>query len=475
MGARGYQRAALGDGVWGAGVSGYRAFLDGKHVQPQPSGISGEFDLNGKLFGFQRQSITRALNAGKFALFTECGSGKTAMQAEWARQVCRHTGGDALILAPLAVTAQTVGEGAKFGVEITQCRSQKDVRRGVNVANYDMLKHFDAGHFDAVVLDESSILKNFTGATRRLLQDSFASTPYKLCCSATPSPNDHMELGNHSEFLDIMSGGQMLMRWFLNDTMKAGGYRLKGHAEADYWRWVASWSVCMEKPSDLGFSDDGWVMPALNIHEEIVSVDQSINANGQLFRVADVSATGLHREMRLTAPTRAARVAEIIGDSTDPWCIWCNTNYEADELMRVIDGAIEVRGDERTEAKEEKLLGFTNGAFQRIVTKPSIAGFGMNWQHCNKHIFCGLSYSYEQFYQAVRRSWRFGQTRPVDAYMVIAETEGPVLKTIRQKQKKHEEMKAAMVHAMAAIQNGTGRRQLASAVGTKQMNLPRWI
>jgi len=456
-------------------MSGYRAFLDGKHVQPQPSGISGKFDLNSKLFGFQRQSITRALNAGKFALFTECGSGKTAMQAEWARQVCHHSGGDALILAPLAVTAQTVAEGAKFGVEITQCRSQKDVRRGVNVANYDMLKHFDAGHFDAIVLDESSILKNFTGATRRLLQDSFAGTPYKLCCSATPSPNDHMELGNHSEFLDIMSGGQMLMRWFLNDTMKAGGYRLKGHAEADYWRWVASWSVCMEKPSDLGFSDDGWVMPALNIHEEVVAVDQSINANGQLFRVADVSATGLHREMRLTAPARAARVAEIIGDSKEPWCIWCNTNYEADELMRVIDGAIEVRGDERTEAKEEKLLGFTNGAFQRIVTKPSIAGFGMNWQHCNKHIFCGLSYSYEQFYQAVRRSWRFGQTRPVDAYMVIAETEGPVLKTIREKQKKHEEMKAAMVHAMAAIQNGTGRRQLASAVGTKQMKLPRWI
>jgi hypothetical protein len=216
-------------------------------------------------------------------------------------------------------------------------------------------------------------------------------------------------------------------------------------------------------------------MPALNIHEEIVAVDQSINANGQLFRVADVSATGLHREMRLTAPARAARVAEIIGDSKEPWCIWCNTNYEADELMRVIDGAVEVRGDERTEAKEEKLLGFTHGAFQRIVTKPSIAGFGMNWQHCNKHIFCGLSYSYEQFYQAVRRSWRFGQTRPVDAYMVIAETEGPVLKTIREKQKKHEEMKAAMVHAMAAIQNGTGRRQLASAVGTKKMNLPRWI
>lgn len=452
----------------------YEEFIASKHVRIPQVGITAPRPINGKLFDFQRMCVDRALKAGKFALFTECGSGKTAMQAEWAKQVAAHTGGDVLILAPLAVAAQTVAEGVKFGVPITQCRTQDDVRPGVNVANYEMLDRFDAGHFAGVVLDESSILKNFTGKTRKLLQESFSRTPFKLCCSATPSPNDHMELGNHSEFLDVMSGGEMLMRWFLNDTMKAGGYRLKGHAEADYWRWVASWSVCMEKPSDLGFSDDGWDMPELRIRERVVPVDQSVAANGQLFRVADMSATGLHSEMRLTAPDRAAAVAELVNDGRETWCVWCNTNYEADELMQRIPDAVEVRGDERMEAKEAKLNGFTRGEFRVIVTKPSIAGFGMNWQHCHKHAFCGLSYSYEQFYQAVRRSWRFGQTQPVDAHMVIAETEGRVLETVREKQRKHEEMKAAMVRAMAEVQTGQAR-PLTSASGNKAATLPNWM
>jgi hypothetical protein len=240
----------------------------------------------------------------------------------------------------------------------------------------------------------------------------------------------------------------MLSRWFINDTMKAGGYRLKGHAEKDFWSWVTSWAVAIDKPSDIGHSDAGFVLPRLNIVNHVVASDPTKDKGDALFRVADVSATGLHREMRITAPDRAAKLAEIVGTTQDPFLLWCNTDYEAEEIHSRVEGCVEVKGSETVKAKEEKLLAFSSGDIKRLLTKPSIAGFGMNWQHCNQMAFVGLSYSYEQIYQAIRRCWRYGQTSDVTAHIISADSEGPVLQAILEKQKAHEKMKSAMVAAM---------------------------
>jgi hypothetical protein len=466
--------AALGVADWMAKEvierTSYESFLESKHSIKALSGFTPS-PVNPKLFPFQRHIVERAIEAGKFAIFSECGTGKTAMQLEWARQVSQHTSSPVLILAPLAVTEQTRLEGVKFGIPVTICRNETHVRPGINITNYEMLKHFDANAFGGVVLDESSVLKNFSGATKRAIIEAFAKTQYKLACTATPAPNDHMELGNHSEFLDVLDGTMMLSRWFLNDTMKAGGYRLKKHGAKDFWRWVASYSVCVEKPSDIGYSDDGWVMQPLRFHEHIVPVDYSVATDGMLFRVPNLNATGLHKEMRLTAHGRARSVAELVDDTPGAWIIWCNTNYEADELTSMLPAAVEVRGDESMEAKERKLLQFGSGDYQQIITKPSIAGFGLNWQHCHNMAFAGLSYSYEQLYQAVRRSWRYGQTKPVNAHMFMAETEGPVMAVLRDKQKRHEEMKREMVGAMAEWQ----LRKTPEKQKTKALILPEWM
>ena len=454
----------------------YDAFLRDKHVTAPRSGFKPAKEINHNAFQFQKFIIERALDCGKFALFSECGTGKTLMQLEWADHVVGRTSKDVLIVAPLAVAAQTREEGKKFGIDVTVCRTQDDMRRGLNVTNYEMLQHFDASGLGGVVLDESSILKNFTGATKRLAMEMFAATPYKLACTATPAPNDHLELGNHAQFLDVMPSNQMISRWFLNDSMKAGGYRLKAHAERDFWEWVASWSVCIEKPSDIGFSDDGWVMPALNMHQHIVAVDITKGAGGNLYRHADLSATGLHREMRITAPDRAARVAELAScDKAEPWIIWCNTDYEAEEIKKLMPYIMEVSGRDSPAEKERKLMAFSRGEERMILTKPKIAAFGLNWQHCSNMAFVGLSYSYEAIYQAVRRSWRFGQKRDVNAHLVIAETEGPVLETIMAKQAKHLEMKAAMVRAMKTIGGyGSANRPLAY-MPTQKTELPKWL
>lgn len=430
-------------------MNNYEKFLASKHIRITESGFEPKA-LNPKLFPFQRHCVTWALKIGRAALFADTGLGKTAMQVEWAEQVVEHTGGDVLILAPLAVSTQTVREGVKFGVEVHLCRSQADVKPGVNIANYEMLAHFNAGHFKGVVLDESSILKSYMGKTKRLIVDSFDSTPYKLACTATPAPNDHLELGNHAEFLGIMPSNEMISRWFINDTMAAGNYRLKGHAVADFWRWVCTWAACFTKPSDIGFSDEGYDLPPLNFRTHVVEVDTSTNKGDMLIRMPEMNATSLHREMRLTTDDRAVKVAELVNADTSgtPWIVWCNTNYEADALRKVLPDSTEVRGSESVKIKEEKLNKFTDGKIGVMVSKPSICGFGMNWQHSYNMAFVGLSYSYEALYQAVRRSYRFGQTHPVNVHLVIAETEGTVLETVLAKQSEHEEMKRQMVTAM---------------------------
>lgn len=425
----------------------YQAFLESKRVVTRSTGIeAAASDLHPRLFPFQRALVQWALRKGRAALFADCGLGKSFMQLEWARVVHERSGGDVLILAPLAVASQTIAEGVKLGIAVQMCRAQEDVRPGLNITNYEMLSHFDAAHFAGVVLDESSILKSYMGKTKRALVDAFQRTPYRLCCTATPAPNDVLEIGNHSEFLGVMPSNEMIMRWFINDTMQNGHYRLKGHAVKDFWEWVASWAVSIRKPSDLGYSDEGFPLPELHIRHHYIETDITVGQEeGQLFRAPRMSATNLHKEMRFTAADRAQAVADLVnGSPGEIWAVWCNTNYEADELVKRLPGAIEVRGSESLAEKERKLTAFTRGEARVIITKPGIAGYGLNWQHCHHTVFVGLSYSFEDFYQAVRRFYRFGQRQPVEAIIVAAQTEAPLVSTLERKMHAHMQMSNAM-------------------------------
>lgn len=439
----------------------YLNFLHTKNTKVQPSGFDlPEEALHPMLFPFQKFSVQWALRLGRAALFQECGMGKTMQQVEWAKHVAAHTGGKVLILAPLAVAHQTVAEGAKLGIHLEYHRSQETANASpaqILITNYEMLKAFDPTQFTGVVLDESSILKNFTGTTKRMILEAFETTPYKLACTATPAPNDHLELGNHAEFLGLMKSNEMISRWFINDTMSAGSYRLKRHAEKDFWRWVTSWAICLSKPSDIGFSDEGFELPPLHILENRIDVDHTrahsqTDRDGQarLFLDAHLSATNMHREKRETTADRAARAAEIVASlpENEPVILWCDTNYEADELKRVLPDALEVRGSDSLKDKEARLSAFTEGTARLMITKADIAGFGLNWQHCAEQIFVGVSYSFERWYQAVRRSYRFRQTRPVNCHIIYAESEGSIIQTLKEKQTQFKEMQTKMNVAM---------------------------
>lgn len=453
----------------------YHDFLASKRIEAQSAGFHVDRDaLNPVLFDWQKDIVVWALARGRAALFEDCGLGKTPQQLEWAKHVHMHTGRNVLILAPLAVSQQTVREGRKFGIHVTPCRSQADVQAGINITNYEMLEHFDMSRFGGVVLDESSILKSYMGKTKQALVDVCARIPYRLACTATPAPNDHLELGNHSEFLGIMPSHEMIARWFINDTMNFGKYRLKGHAEASFWEWVASWAVSLRRPSDIGYSDAAYNLPPLHMHQVDVGVDLSQDAGEALFRMPAMNATGLHREMRLTAPERAAATAALVNGSVEHWVVWCNTNYEADELTALIPDAIEIRGSETLAEKERKLTLFTTGDARVVITKPSIAGFGLNWQHCHNAVFVGLSYSYEQLYQAVRRIYRFGQTQPVQVYLVVAETEGVVLKTLQDKMTAHDQMQVGMYAGRGKLALGKDLALVRDA-GRTPMRVPAWI
>lgn len=614
-------------------IKKYDALIEKKKRRPVHVGFDVD-ELNPMLFPFQDWLVRWALRVGRAALFAECGLGKTPMQLEWAHRVHKHTDGDALILCPLAVAAQTVREGQKFGIEVTHCRRQEDVRRGINIVNYERLDGFDASQFSAVILDESSILKSFDGSTKTMLCEMFDRTPFKLACTATPAPNDFDELGQHSEFLGWLSAAQMRATWFINDTSEtAAAWRLKGHAKKDFWRWVATWGACVGKPSDIGFPDEGYDLPKLHMKQHVVSVDYTESRGEDLFRVADLSATNIHREMRITTPARVASAAALVNESREPWVVWCNTNYEADELKAAIPDGLEVRGNDSADYKETasewfrgeicecelKRRGFGNklaacgslsmpriaevsitqtpnierpeksrvsairdmgsntteptrqsgrepqsserrstqdaenftvsnpkegsppkqqasngsnktlekgkpsdfvsldspltnlngcsainaadaqsaeatktsrlltiatqpekfadcfatGAItgsessktaknfsiepscicggiksrRILLSKPSIFGYGLNFQHCARSVFVGLSYSFESLYQAIRRTWRFGQTREVECHIVTAESEGAIVQTIQRKISQHDAMKTEMQSA----------------------------
>jgi len=428
----------------------YQQFCDTKHASHTASGFEVGALLDSPCFLFQRHLVKWALSLGRAAIFADTGLGKTITQLEWARQVHAHTGGRILILAPLAVVRQTEREAARFGIDGVGALTHDTP---IQVWNYDRLHQLDPDSYAGVVLDESSILKNANGRMRNRLVASFRFTPFKLACTATPSPNDHTELGNHAEWLGVMDEAVMRARWFINDLSETvAPWRLKAHAVADFWRWVTSWARCVGKPSHMGpYQDGGYDLPPLDIRQHLVAVDLvKDRGDGQLFRQPEMSATSIHAERRRTVGDRSRFAKELVSRSPDePWIVWVETNYDQDAIEAMIPGAISVRGSDTPERKARELLRFSDEGGV-IITKPKIAGMGLNWQHCAHQVFMGGSFSYEGFYQAVRRSWRFGQTRPVVAHVVMAATEQAIWRTIHRKAKQHEEMKKRMYAASAA-------------------------
>lgn len=426
----------------------YQDFIESKRKRMEPSGFEPS-DINTMLFEFQRDIVKWACRKGKAAIFADCGLGKTPMQLEWARQVCEHTGGDVLILAPLAVAKQTYYEGQKFGISVTVCRTQDDCAPGINITNYEMLPHFNPDSFFGIVLDESSILKSYTGKIRQEIIDSFKSTPYKLACTATPSPNDYMELGNHSEFIGAMDRTEMLAMFFVHDGGDTSKWRLKGHASHAFWDFVASWAVMVRNPEDLGYQSDGFTLPEL--YENVHIVDSNIEQEGRLFPDIADGLLDQSRARRSTIEQRCDFAAQMVNSSIEPWIVWCDLNAESDYLAKSIPDAVEVRGSDSPEHKEDAMLGFSSGKYRVIVTKPSICGFGMNWQHCSNMAFVGLSNSYEQYYQAVRRCYRFGQTQPVNVHIVISEIEQKIVHNVMRKKGDASEMEEEMISRSTRI------------------------
>lgn len=419
----------------------YREFIESKKIRFESSGIAPK-ELNSNLFNFQMDIDNWACRKGRAAIFADCGLGKTLMQLEWARQVNEATRGDILILAPLAVAKQTQKEGKKFGVDVTICRSQQDVKAGINIANYEMLHKFNAEHFKGVVLDESSILKSYSGKIRTQIIDSFKNIPYKLACTATPAPNDHMELGNHAEFLGAMTRSEMLSTFFLHDGGNTSQWRLKGHAEDKFWEWVASWAVVIRNPSDLGYDDGKFTLPKLNINQ--ITVENEDDCEGLVPLIAQTLEE--RREARKSSlNNRVEKAAELVNKSQEQWLVWCDYNKESELLTKAIQGAVEVKGSDTLEHKENAMIDFAEGKIKALVTKPSIAGFGMNWQNCSNMIFCGLSDSYEKFYQAVRRCWRFGQEKEVNVHVIIGAKEIAVINNIQKKEHEAEKMQDSMI------------------------------
>jgi len=422
----------------------YEKFLRDKEIVDPDTGIEPTEELNPMLYGFQRDLVFWALRRGRAAIFCDCGMGKTPMQLEWAR----HVPGRVLILAPLAVAKQTVRESEKFGIPCHYARNQKQsADEKITVTNYEMLSAFDASKFNAVVLDESSILKAYDGKTRTAIIKTFRSTPFRLACTATPAPNDYMELGNHSEFLGVMKRKEMLSMFFVHDGGETQKWRLKGHAENEYWKWLCSWAVMLQKPSDLNYDDGEFILPPLRYHHHIVESE-----SGEF--LFPMEAQTLQERIRARADSvkeRAEKCASLINGTHKQFLIWCGLNKEADALKKRIRGAVDVRGSDTIEKKESALLGFANGEIQYLITKPSIAGFGMNFQNCSDMVFVGLSDSWEQWYQAVRRCWRFGQKNPVHAHVITSQAEGATVANIKRKEEDAKAMAENMVLHMADL------------------------
>lgn len=421
----------------------YREFLAAKTRRVMHDAIPEvAFDPSG-LFPHQDALGRWACRMGRCAVFADTGLGKTRIQLRWAEAVHRSTGHDVLILAPLAVAEQTVREGAEIGVPVRHVRESDDVQSGISITNYERLHKMDADRFGSVVLDESSCIKNHDSKTLRALMDAFRDTPFRLCATATPAPNDWTELGTHAEFLGVMTNAEMRATFFVHDGGSTQNWRLKGHAVDPFWRWVASWGAMVRSPSDLGFAADGYDLPPLDLMQITVDVDPEPE-DGFLFPSQSLGLVERRTARRVSIDARASVCAEMVNASDEPWIVWCELNAEGDALRRAIPDAMEVRGSDPIDVKESRLRAFADGQLRVLITKPSIAGFGLNWQHCARVAFVGVSDSWESYYQAVRRCWRFGQKREVQVRLFASSEEGDVVRNLMRKEHAANEMFARL-------------------------------
>lgn len=453
----------------------YQSVIAAKRRQADACGFSiDDSDMHPSLFDHQRAIVKWAARVGRCAIFADTGLGKTRMQLDWARLVSERTSRPVLVLAPLAVGDQTLAEAADMGLDACWAESGDSP---IRILNYDRLHRIDPACFAGVVLDESSILKAYDGKTRVALTEAFADTTYRLACSATPAPNDHTELGTHAAFLGVCTREEMLAEYFVHDGGDTSKWRLKGHARTDFWRWVSSWAVMVRKPSDLGFENGRYDLPPLRLHTVTVEHHREVE-DGMLFAAAAMTLTDQRRVRRDSLADRCAAVAELIDCEPDErWLVWCELNDEGDELERLIPGSIQVAGSTSSEAKRDAMIGFARGEVPVLITKAKIAGFGMNWQKCARMAFVGTTHSYEQWYQAVRRCWRFGQTREVVVYMVETTADTVVSKNLARKTEKAAEMAAEMArmvrdHQLASV---FGRRPANMIMPGEPMRIPGWL
>jgi hypothetical protein len=427
----------------------YNEFLKTKQKRIIESGFEVK-KLNNYLFPFQSFIVNRALKAGKYAIFADTGLGKTIMQLEWAHQVEKHTNKPVLILAPLAVNTQTIEEGIKFNIEVNKLDVKKESpNKGIWILNYEQIDNIDCSVFSGIVLDESSILKNFNGKYRTQIINTFIDTPYKLACTATPSPNDPMELGNHAQFLDVMSYNEMLAMYFIHDSSDTGLWRLKGHAIELFYEFVSTWSIMLNKPGDIGFSNDGYDLPPLNINQ--ISIETPL-PQGLLFGGSSASATDFNRILRDTEKLRINEVIKIVKElpESEQIIIWAKQNQEAVNIQKALSGYVcrNVQGSDSPEKKEKDLIDFAHGEYKIMITKTQIASFGMNFQNCHYQIFASLDFSFESAYQAMRRSWRFGQTKDVNIWMITTDRMINVTQIINEKEKQFKTMQAEITKAV---------------------------
>jgi len=461
-------------------ATGYAEFLAAKNKLTPDAGFNvPESKLNISLFPFQRSIVRWAICRGRAALFLDTGLGKTLCQLEWASKIIQKTGKRILIVAPLAVGPQTIREAEKFKIT-------KDVSVGtwgidetdIQITNYERLHKIDPTEFVGVVLDESSILKSIAGKQRTRILDMFSQTPYRLACTATPAPNDTMELGNHAEFVGVMSRSEMLSMYFIHDGGETSKWRLKGHGQQEFWDWMAKWSVMIRKPSDIGFDDAGFVLPELSIHQHVVEFDSV--SPGHLFKTEARGLSEQRQVRRDTIGDRTKKITDLIGGTNSrKWIVWCNLNAEQDAIAAMLrDECVSIQGSTPDDRKIELEARWREGDVSVLISKPKIFGFGMNWQHCNNVAFSGLSHSYEQFYQAIRRCWRFGQKEPVDVHVVISDRDSLIVNNIKRKESEMQRMANGMVQAMsnASRKNIEGlKRDEVEYNPMIEMEIPLWL
>jgi superfamily II DNA or RNA helicase len=456
----------------------YEEFISRKLVYAPPTGIAGAVLASEYFDEFQSDITAWALRRGRAAIFAATGLGKTRMQLGWASCVSEYTGRPVLILAPLAVAEQTKEEAFKVGMSATVARDVRDIKPGINITNYDRLHLFDASIFGGVVLDESSIIKHHDAQTLRLLIDAFDRTPFRLCCTATPSPNDDVELGTHAEFLGICSRSEMLSEFFCHDGGETQSWRLKGHAKAAFWRFVSSWAALVRSPADLGYDGSAYVLPGLEtINHVIPADDKTVRASGRLFAAPAETLMDRRAARRSSISARVAACAALVNADNEQWVVWCDLNMESEELAASIRGAVEVTGSMTAEQKEAAMSAFAHGRARVIVSKTAICGFGMNWQHCHKMAFVGVTDSWERYHQGVRRIYRFGQDEICNIHVFSSEMEGAVIDNLKRKEESAAIMAEELSRETAAMVRAEIRgqsRQTDEYFPRVDMLIPNW-